>query len=252
MSTPSMTPEAVSPAASGLDEYRISSPSEIKSLLRSLIDSGVPLNINGSDGSVLNTTLWTVDALRGTISFSASVDDPQLQQILQCDEAAVVGYLDSVKVQFDTHNLMLVHADRRSALSCAFPDVVYRFQRRNAFRVRPVLRSSPVARFRHPELAEMQLALRVLDVSIGGCALHLPDNVPALTPGITLNAIELELDAETRFTADLRMHHISSMGGEARGVRLGCELLRLSVDAQRQLQRYIDQTQKRRRLMALE
>ena len=36
------------------------------------------------------------------------------------------------------------------------------------------------------------------------------------------------------------------------GVRVGCELLNLSAEATRLLQRYIDQTQKRRRMMSLD
>ena len=77
--------------------------------------------------------------------------------------------------------LLVVAADsgvmpRQSALSCAFPQVVYRFQRRSSFRVRPILRSSPVARLRHPDLPELDLSLRVLDVSLGGCALFVPDD----------------------------------------------------------------------------
>ncbi|MBI4878687.1 MAG: TIM barrel protein [Planctomycetes bacterium] len=39
---------------------------------------------------------------------------------------------------------------------------------------------------------------------------------------------------------------------EARGVRLGCSMLGLARDAERMLQRYIDQTQKRRRMMSLD
>ena len=38
----------------------------------------------------------------------------------------------------------------------------------------------------HPE---MQLALRVLDVSIGGCALQVPRDVPALQPGAKLAGV---------------------------------------------------------------
>lgn len=235
----------------GLDDFRLDTPTEIKALLRQLLDGNVPLNINGPDGAVLSTTLWTVDAVRGAISFSASGDDPHLQQIVQSDEAVVVGYLDSVKLQFDANDLVLVHGGNKTALSCTLPDVIYRFQRRGSFRVRPVLRSSPVARLRHPALAEMLLSLRVLDVSLGGCALFLPEDVPPMTPGITLNGVELELDADTRFTASLRLHHMSSVTTEAKGLRVGCELVRLPADAERQLQRYIDQTQKRRRLMAI-
>jgi c-di-GMP-binding flagellar brake protein YcgR len=50
----------------------------------------------------------------------------------------------------------------------------------------------------------MQLALRVLDVSIGGCALLLPADVPALEPGVTLQGVEIELDADTRFVVTCR------------------------------------------------
>lgn len=251
MDTLPMTLEALPRTAGGLDDFRITSPSEIKAMLRQLVDGSVPLNINGPDGAVLTTTLWTVDSVRGAISFSASQDDPHLQQIVQSDEAVVVGYLDAVKLQFDANDLVLVHGERRSALSCALPDVIYRFQRRGSYRVRPVLRSSPVARLRHPELAEMNLALRVLDVSLGGCALFLPADVPPLNPGITLNGVELDLDADTRFTTTLRLQHMSSINADAKGLRIGCEMLRLPADAERQLQRYIDQTQKRRRLLGV-
>ncbi len=243
--------EALSKSPGGLAEFRIDSPTEIKAILRQLADGAVPLNINGPDGTALATTLWTVDPIRGAISFSASADDPHLQQIVQCDEAVVVGYLDSVKLQFDADDLVLVHGGRQSALSCAFPQVLYRFQRRSAYRVRPVLRSSPVARLAHPERPEASLALRVLDVSLGGCALFLPDDAPAMVPGTTVAEVEFELDGETRFHCALLLHHVSSFNHDAKGLRLGCEMLRLSADAQRQLQRYIDQTQKRRRLMAL-
>ena len=38
---------------------------------------------------------------------------------------------------------------------------------------------------------------------------------------------------------------------DATGVRLGCEFVRLGSDNERMLQRYIDQTQKRQRLLSL-
>ena len=86
----------------------------------------------------------------------------------------MVGYLDSVKVQFDVSDLVLVHGNRASVLSCPLPREMFRFQRRNAFRVRPLMRSAPVARLRHPDMPDIEFALRVIDVSIGGCALFLP------------------------------------------------------------------------------
>jgi c-di-GMP-binding flagellar brake protein YcgR len=171
--------------------------------------------------------------------------------MLESQEVVVVGYLDSVKLQFDAHNLVLVRGERSSVLNCALPRELFRFQRRSAYRVRPVLRSSPMARVRHTEIAEMQLALRVLDVSIGGCALFLPDDVPPMQPGVVLNQVQIELDADTRFHVNLRLQHVTSLNSESHGVRLGCEFVRADATALRALQRFIDQTQKRGRLLSI-
>lgn len=244
--------ESLSAQHGGLDEFRISAPREILAMLKQFQDGNVLLNLNGSNGAMLSTTLWSLDPTRGQLSFSADAHAPVTQQLVECDEAVAVGYLDSIKVQFDVQGLVLVRGVGGSAISARLPRELFRFQRRNAFRVRPLLRSSPVARVRHPAIAEMQLALRVIDVSIGGCALFLPDDVPAMQPGMVMNQVQLDLDADTRVIANLRLQHASVLNAEARGARLGCEFVQLGADGERTLQRFIDQTQKRRRLMSLD
>ena len=250
--TAPMPLESTSQAPGGLDDFRITSPTQIKAMLRTLLDGAVPLSIHGPDGAMLSATLWTVDAMREAISFSASPDDPHLLSIVQSNEAVVVGYLDSVKLQFDANDLVLIHAGRSSALGCALPSVMFRFQRRNAFRVRPVMRSTPMARFRHPRHDEIDLSLRILDVSLGGCALLLPGDVPPLDAGIKLANVDFDFDADTRFSVSLRLHHFSTLSADTEGLRMGCEMINLSNGAERLLKRYIDQTQKRRRMMALD
>ena len=244
--------ESLSAQHGGLDEFRISAPREILAMLKQFQDGNVLLNLNGSNGAMLSTTLWSLDPTRGQLSFSADAHAPVTQQLVECDEAVAVGYLDSIKVQFDVQGLVLVRGVGGSAISARLPRELFRFQRRSSFRVRPLLRSSPVARVRHPAIAEMQLALRVIDVSIGGCALFLPDDVPTMQPGMVMNQVQLDLDADTRVMANLRLQHISVLHTEARGARLGCEFVQLGADGERTLQRYIDQTQKRRRLMSLD
>jgi hypothetical protein len=75
----------------------------------------------------------------------------------------------------------------------------------------------------------------------------LPADVPPLEPGLTLQGVQVELDADTRFTATLQIQHISSINPQAQGLRVGCEWRTLERESERSLQRYIDQTQKRRR-----
>jgi flagellar brake protein len=234
-----------------LDEFRVSSPRDIGTLLKQLLDGSVLLNLNGSDGGVFTSAIWTLDSTRSTIGFNADPTDPALQSVLHSNEVVVVGYLESVKVQFDVRNIVLVHGNRASVLSCPFPREMYRFQRRNAFRVRPLMRSAPLARLLHPDLPDTEFSLRIIDISIGGCALFLPADMPMMNAGVQLNRVRLELDADTHLDANLRLQHVTSLNGDARGLRLGFEFVRPGGDVVRTLQRFIDLTQKRGKLMAL-
>ena len=244
--------DALGAAPGGIDEFRVNAPGEIATLLRRLYDANVELHLHARNDVSVAATLWTTDAGRGSIGF-AVVDpaDPALNPLLESDEVIAVGYLDSVKIQFELSRLMLVRGARASVLSAGYPPEVFRFQRRSGYRVRPLLRGQPIARLRHTPIADMQLALRVLDVSIGGCALLLPDDVPRLQVGGLINQVEIELDADTRFHVDLRLQHVTSLNGDGHGVRLGCEFVRVDAAAQRALQRFIDLTQKRGKLLSL-
>lgn len=244
--------DAVAATHGSLDDFHITAPTELAAMLKQLLDANAVLNLNAPNGTAIPVTLWAIDAARDVISFSADAQSPQLQSLVECNEAVAVGYLDNIKVQFDVHGLLLVHNGRTSAINSGYPRDMFRFQRRNGYRVRPLLRHAPAARLRHPTLRDMPLTLRVLDVSIGGCALFLPHDVPLIEPGVLLNGVELELDANTRICAPLRLQHVTSLQNDAGGVRLGCELVNVDSESLRALQRYIDQTQKRRRMIALD
>jgi flagellar brake protein len=234
------------------DEFSVSHPTEVQALLRQLADSNTIVHLSAPDGSGYATTLWTIDAHQRRVSLSADAANPQLRALVDAGEATGVAYLDSIKLQFDLQQLVLVHSHNASALQAALPAVLYRFQRRGSFRVRTPARSAPTAHFRHPAMPEMMLALRVLDVSTGGCALALPADVPPLAAGIRMAGVRIELDADTRFEATLTLQHVSGgINPSASGTRLGCAFAALDGAAQRALQRYIDQTQKRQRMFTL-
>jgi c-di-GMP-binding flagellar brake protein YcgR len=245
-------PAPVGARGDGMDEFRVGSQPEMLALLRQLADGSVLVNINASDGSSYTSTLWTVDSHHRKLSFSADDHNPHVQRLVDAGEAVAVAYLDSVKLQFDLTGLVLVHAARHCALQATMPAEMFRFQRRNSYRVRTPAAGSPTAHVRHPAIPEKSLALRVVDVSMGGCALSLPDDVPALAPGTRLEHVRMELDLDTRFEATLTLQHVSAMNPGSGGARLGCQMTSLDGEAQRSLQRYIDQTQKKRRLLTLD
>lgn len=247
-----MSLHALGGAPGALDDFRIHAPSEVQALLKQLQDGNVLLHLCSPEGAAYTTTLWALDAGRGVVCFSADANDPTLQRLLESDEAAAVGYLDSIKVQFDLQGLVLVHGARTAALNATYPRELFRFQRRTSYRVRPLASSTPVAVVPTPEASGGKMELRVVDVSLTGVALFLPDDAPALKPGATLSHVAIELDADTRLSVTLLLHHVTALNPESKGSRLGCEMCGLSGDAARALQRYIDQTQKRRRLMAVD
>jgi c-di-GMP-binding flagellar brake protein YcgR len=252
METLPMALDAIGASEGGLDDFRIHRPTEVAAYLRQLLDGNVLLNLNAPDGAAITGTLWSVDAERQTMSLSVDPLAPQFQTVLGHEEAVVVGYLDNVKIQFDVDDMVLVRSGNAAALKCSLPRQLFRFQRRNSFRVRPVPRSTPQVRFAHPVKPATELRLRVLDVSIGGCALLLNEDVPLLDPGTVLPDAVLELDADTRIRTALRIQHATPNLSDMPGTRLGCEMLRTSGDGLRELQRYIDQTQKRKRLLSLD
>jgi c-di-GMP-binding flagellar brake protein YcgR len=233
-------------------EFRIEQEREIAALLKQLAADSTPVVLSGPGGAGWTTVVWTVDIVQQRINFSADADNPHLQRLIEVEEATCVAYLDAVKLQFDAAHLMLVRGNKTCSLQADMPREMYRFQRRRSFRVRTAGRGTPTALMRHPSIPDMQLGLRVLDVSIGGCALMLPGDVPPLPAGLEIRGVRIELDADTRFETDLLLHHVTAIQTPSRGSRLGCEFMHVQPQAQRALQRYIDQTQKRRRLLSLD
>ena len=232
-------------------EFRVTHPQERVRLLRSLRDASVPVSLNTPDGTAVATTLWAVDTDQGRLNFSAPIGLPQIERLVEADEAVAVAYLDSIKLQFDLHGFTLVHGADSASLHCRVPREIYRFQRRGAYRVRPRGHHAPSASLRHPAMPDMTLALRVLDLSIGGCALWLPRDVPPLQAGTQIAGVMLALDADTHFTAAITLQHVSAHGGDG-GARLGCEWRKLDPSAERSLQRWIDRSQQRARLLTLD
>jgi len=248
-----MPAASTAPSAAGtVDEFRISAPEALVALLRQLAESATPLNLNAPDGSSYTTSLWTVNPSHHKISLSADAGHPQLQGLLDAGEAVALAYLDTMKLQFDLHSMVLVRDNRTCALQADMPSEIFRFRRRLNPRTPTPARNAPVAHLCHPSLPETQLDLRVLDVSLSGCALLLPDNVQPLQPGMRMRNTMIELDPDTRFEVTLQLQHVTSLNSGSAGVRLGCEMQQLSTEAKRALQRYIEQTQKRRRQLSLE
>lgn len=235
--------------ASALDDYRITSAIEIFDLLRQVESSRTLVTLSSPEGHSYTTLIWNIDPDRGVVAFSGESNHAGLRALLESQEVTAVAYLDSIKLQFDLESLVSVHGDQHNTLTARYPRELYRFQRRTSFRVKPPVSTMPTAHFAHPHHPKTSLALRVLDVSLGGVALFLPEDVPSITDGARVPSCSLRLDDDTWLDVSFIMRHASPIHPETRGSRLGCEFVNLN-QAERDLQQYINQTQKRQLALA--
>lgn len=235
-------------------EFRVTGQGEIYAHLKPLLDSSLPFNISAGDGQVITTCLWSIDTARNTMSFAADFNPEVIEAFVQTGKAAAVAYNESVKYQLSLTDLTLVEGAQASTLQCNIPESIYRFQRRNFYRARTPIRGGPAARLRHPSNPSLVLALKVLDVSIGGCGLQLPLDAPPMPEGTKATGVRLDLDTDTRLLLGFVVRRASDMldaDGEPAGTRLGCEWTSLNGQAERALQLYVDNLQKRRRMLAM-
>lgn len=227
--------------------YRVDAPSEIAALLRSLIDGQVPVTLADRSGVSLVTALWAADDSGGLLVFNADPSKPEVQALVLAGEGEATAYVDNVKLQMDLDDLVLVHGRGASAFHARYPTELYRFQKRDSFRVQPLSHTRPTVCCAMP--GQQELRARVLDLSHGGIAILWPADEAAPGLGSVLADVRLHVDPHTEVHCAVRVVHVGAQGEQ--GVRLGCEICDVSTDDARTLQRYIDHTQRRQRMLVL-
>lgn len=237
------------------EELRVTSATEIAAYLQQLQREGAGVRLSGPEGPGLASRIVALDAEADLLGLALGADPEGISQALVAGgEITAVAYLGTIKLQFDLDAPVLVSGDQGTVLRSPWPTRLYRFQRRQSYRVQPAGSSYP--RLVLPGDAAPGRALRVLDLSIGGLALALPPDlaaVPALPAGQVSSGLVLELDRISALKVALLPHHLSPVAGDPHGLmQLGCAFVDLDAAASRALQVYVDQTQKRRRLLRLD
>lgn len=246
-----MSDTPISEPLAGRDEtdYRLDAPGEIAAWLRELLQSQARVQLATPEGHSIHSVLAAVDTPHGMLTLEAPADGTALHTVLASDELVATAYLDRIKLQFDLPGLLRVQAARAEVLRAPLPRLLYRFQRRQAYRVTSTGRLYPALKLENGQ------RLRVLNLSAGGLALQWPlsDQAAAPRAGDLINSATLELEREVNFMAQLRVQHVGDPAdlGEAADshLSLGCAFASLSPTATRALQLYIDQAQKRERLL---
>ncbi len=236
--SPTHTPDEVDA------DYRLDAPGEILSWLRELLRHQARVQLMTPEGQAIHTVLRALDSPHGMLSLEAPLERGALSAVLASDELVATAFLDRIKLQFDLSGLTEVRGDGADVLRAPLPLRLYRFQRRQAYRVQSPGQLYPALRLADPDLPR----LRVLNVSAGGIALQWPAEVLPVPRAGEEVVGTLELEREVSFHTRLRAQHVAD-GQDGAPHQIGCAFVAMTPNATRALQLFIDQAQKRERLL---
>lgn len=218
-------------------DFRVRAVSEMVGLLRTLQQQNTRVSLSAPNGASLSCCVSAVDPECASLSFDVGAGNEQCRALLGADEITAVAYLDQIRLQFELLDPVVINI----SLRCQIPSVMYRFQRRQTFRVQSNL-STPQVRLVHPLRPDLDLNLRILDLSLGGVALLLPAEVEPFPPGCELASVQVILARDIRFRTSLRLQNARPIDAKGSS-QLGWTFTQLDAEATLFLQRYIDQTQ---------
>jgi c-di-GMP-binding flagellar brake protein YcgR len=231
-----------------LAPYRVDDGLEVVALLKRLCSERALVTLYaGVGGQFLVTTILRVDVAHNQVVFDFTTDEARRQMLLGAARATAVGYLDSVKIQFDL-NLKKADPAATTELKCPVPAEMFRIQRRNAYRARPLASQPATCWIANAEAPGQREPMRLLDISLGGVALMAVSAALEIQPGMRLEHCVIELPGHDRFACDMVVRYLDQ---GARALtdkqRCGCEFLGLSGSVLRLIQVYVNEVEQRRR-----
>ena len=120
------------------EEFRVAAAAEIAGYLQQLQLEGAAVLLNSPPGQSLGGHISTLDVDANVLGLDLGADPEGISQALVASgEITAVAYLGAVKLQFELDDAVLVSGEQGAVLRSSLPERIYRFQRRQSFRVQP-------------------------------------------------------------------------------------------------------------------
>ena len=143
-----------------------------------------------------------------------------------------------ITAQFTCTSIQKAKRHGKSAFACNLPDSLLWVQRREFYRVKVPLNDNVTCELYHNDEA---IQFPVLDISIGGLALHYTDQPIELEAGQVFYNCRLVLSnmGEGSVNLEVRNQLPGATSGLPSGSRIGCTFFDLPTDLSSTIQRYI-------------
>jgi c-di-GMP-binding flagellar brake protein YcgR len=230
-----------------IQSFRVDETLGIRGVLRELMTRRAMVTIYAPDNfdAFIPSRVLAFDERALDLDFVA--DEERRREILSHPSAVVIGTLDRIKVQFEVSGFAPTTLQDNPALHCPVPKAVYRIQRRDAFRVRPLATEPVTCHVRDGRGGES--AWKVLDFSALGVAFSVPpDQTPPAEKSV-LQHCRLEFaPSRAAIPINLVVRRVSTTPEDgSQGYRVGCEFRYLAPEAARTLQMAVMEIERRGR-----
>lgn len=232
-----------------LERFAVRGRIERLAILRELVDRKSVLTAYFGDQShFLMTSILEVNPDREELTFDGQCESTPLSSLISAGDVTVNAMLDAIRILFPSGSAEARQWQGRNAFRVQLPQVLYRLQRRESYRVEtpiayPLLCSLPI-----PAQAPKEVSLRVGDISLGGVCLIGQPPETLLKTGVRIPDCTLNLPDIGMVKGRLEIVRVASF--DAAGVtrrKLGCRFLGLPGSATTLIQRYVNKLQLERR-----
>ena len=230
---------------SAIQSFKIDGAIGVQAVLRDLISKRAWIAIYAPDDleEFVVSQLVAFDEQHLDLDFVNN--EERRQAILQAGRAIVIGTLDTIKIQFEVSGIGRALRTDGPVLRCPVPKSLYRIQRRDAFRVRPLSTEPVTCHIRDGKGGER--AWKVIDFSALGVAFELPAGSTPPAERTVLQHCRLEFaPSRAAVPVNLLVKRVSPMGDEG-AFRVGCEFKHLASESSRALQIAVMEVEKRSR-----
>lgn len=230
-------------------EFRIDGTLGVRAVLRDLMQREVPVSLypdrqdgGRHDGDFVITRVAYLDETDVELELAEQAgagSAPDLASV------TCVAFPGRVKTQFRLSGCKLLdgQADGKPVLKAPIPDVLWRIQRRDAFRVTPPTEDE--ARCIRRLLPDGETRYPLVDLSADGAAVHLPAEEAPPAIGDCWPHSRIESASDRIIPCDLIVRHVDARPGG--GYRIGLSFRALPSEVQRQVQLYVIDIDKRAR-----
>ncbi|MET0549714.1 MAG: flagellar regulator YcgR PilZN domain-containing protein [Xanthomonas sp.] len=247
--TPSDSPVPTSPEEEVEDDrFLLTKPRQIRQLLQSLIQqrSQVSAHVGGRD-QAFSTALLDLDD--DSMLLDLSVNEASNRAAENAEYLLCFAQLDKVRVRFRVESPQRTDANGQPGFRAPLPESLYYLQRREHFRLETPITDSPLCVLRiDDDAGQVDLKLRVVDISGGGLAVALVQGqpLPKLQESYPNCVLQLPDADAIRLTLQVCNMYVYKLANGQDTLRVGMRFQDLPRGADAAIQRYVFRIERQR------